>query len=188
MSVKRFCLEINNIYFSTKDDCAYHALKYLANYHNIELINVISDRCSFEKCIKLCTKDEDKGRFIKLDSDKAEITLNRIKYSLLSNRVVVGGFQVPISVKSKSNVISGIIDYAWLTKYGHGVAFIGFDDDFMHQGYKGCFIFVNNWGTGWGNNGIGYLPYRFITNNKSRDFWCIGHQYDLTKIDSMCQH
>ena len=39
---------------------------------------------------------------------------------------------------------------------GHSVAVIGFD----YQ--KQVLMFINSWGTDWGNNGIGYLPYKYF--------------------------
>ena len=39
----------------------------------------------------------------------------------------------------------------------HGILLIGYDDS------KKCFKFINSWGTEWGDNGYGYLPYEYVT-------------------------
>jgi len=47
----------------------------------------------------------------------------------------------------------------------HSVFVVGFND------YNQEFIFLNSWGTSWGIQGSGYLPYYFITNNYFRNAW-----------------
>lgn len=51
---------------------------------------------------------------------------------------------------------------------GHAILIVGYDET------KKVFIFRNSWGKGWGDNGHGYLPYEFITDEGlSDDFWVI---------------
>lgn len=39
---------------------------------------------------------------------------------------------------------------------GHAIAIVGYDDN------RKVFKFKNSWGTGWGDNGYGYLPYSYV--------------------------
>ncbi len=41
---------------------------------------------------------------------------------------------------------------------GHAVCIVGYDDE------TNCIKFKNSWGTGWGDNGYGYLPYVCISS------------------------
>jgi hypothetical protein len=46
---------------------------------------------------------------------------------------------------------------------GHCIILIGFDDNTKY--YK----FINSWGSNWGDNGFGYLPYEYITSEYLSD-------------------
>lgn len=51
---------------------------------------------------------------------------------------------------------------------GHCVYIVGYDDTIQR------FICVNSWGKNWGDNGIFYMPYEYISNpNLCSDFWTI---------------
>jgi len=47
---------------------------------------------------------------------------------------------------------------------GHAICAVGYDDS------KQLVKFKNSWGTGWGQNGYGYLSYNYI-NNYMWDAW-----------------
>ena len=48
-------------------------------------------------------------------------------------------------------------DYPSQMNWLHGIYLIGWDDT------KKSFKFINSWGTQWGDNGYGYLPYDYVT-------------------------
>ena len=83
------------------NNCTYYALKNLIDHHNLELINYISGKSRFSNCIKTCIKPEDQDKFIKLDCENTRTILNRVKNSLLLDKIVLGGFMLPMSSKSK---------------------------------------------------------------------------------------
>ena len=88
---------------------------------------------------------------------------------------------MPVSIKSVNTTKSGMVDYAWLTKYSHAVTLVGFDDNYKRNGQEGCLIFKNSWGSEWGDNGYGYLPYSFVLHKKCYDMWTI-HSNKLTTL------
>lgn len=62
---------------------------------------------------------------------------------------------------------------------GHAVVAAGYDDNMVivntvtGDQTTGALIFVNSWGSSWGDNGCGYLPYEYVTNYIAVDFWSI---------------
>ena len=54
---------------------------------------------------------------------------------------------------------------------GHAVIACGYDDAKVIDGVPGAILIRNSWGTGWGMNGYGWLPYRYFTNRIATDIW-----------------
>ena len=99
------------------------------------------------------------------------INRNHIKQKILQDYPVLCGIKLFNSIYNDDVKKTGIIN-----KYdkndellgGHCIIIIGFDDTTKY--YK----FINSWGTSWGNNGFGFLPYEFINNNKlSNEFYIL---------------
>lgn len=56
---------------------------------------------------------------------------------------------------------------------GHAVMVCGYDDERVIGRSKGALLIRNSWGTRWGDGGYGWLPYDYILEYLSRDFWCL---------------
>ncbi len=56
---------------------------------------------------------------------------------------------------------------------GHAVVAIGYDDNRMIGNKKGALKIRNSWGTGWGQNGYGWLPYAYVELGLAVDFWSL---------------
>jgi len=63
---------------------------------------------------------------------------------------------------------------------GHAVAAVGYDDKMKitNAGSRkavttGALLIRNSWGTGWGEDGYGWLPYEYIMKGLAEDFWSI---------------
>lgn len=96
--------------------------------------------------------------------------LSTIKASISQGFPVVGGFDCPENLFSLGAAKTGIVLFPTSNEKiegGHAVLFVGYDD-----GYEGgCLEFMNSWGTGWGQDGFGYLPYAFVNRGLADDFW-----------------
>jgi C1A family cysteine protease len=58
---------------------------------------------------------------------------------------------------------------------GHAVVAVGYDDNYKIGEDKGAVLIRNSWGTKWGENGYGWLPYRYIELGLAVDFWSLVH-------------
>lgn len=59
---------------------------------------------------------------------------------------------------------------------GHAVVAIGYDDTKVIKGAKptkGAIRIRNSWGTAWGDDGYGWLPYEYVTAGIAQDFWVL---------------
>lgn len=59
---------------------------------------------------------------------------------------------------------------------GHAVLAVGYDDGRTIGESTGAIKIRNSWGTGWGEQGYGWLPYDYLTAGLASDFWTIFHQ------------
>jgi C1A family cysteine protease len=58
-------------------------------------------------------------------------------------------------------------------KGGHAVVAIGYDDARKIGADTGALKIRNSWGTGWGEDGYGWLPYSYVENGLAVDFWSL---------------
>jgi C1A family cysteine protease len=56
---------------------------------------------------------------------------------------------------------------------GHAVVAVGYDDNRKIGKDKGAIKIRNSWGTTWGQNGYGWLPYSYIEAGLAEDFWSL---------------
>jgi Protein of unknown function (DUF1570)/Papain family cysteine protease len=87
-----------------------------------------------------------------------------IKTALASGEPIGFGFIVYPSFESNAVSTSGMVpmpssnDYSQGPLGGHAIILVGYDDA------KQAFKFRNSWGTLWGLNGYGWMPYQYVLN------------------------
>jgi C1A family cysteine protease len=56
---------------------------------------------------------------------------------------------------------------------GHAVVAVGYDDGKKIGSATGALLIRNSWGLGWGADGYGWLPYKYVTAGLADDFWSL---------------
>ena len=56
---------------------------------------------------------------------------------------------------------------------GHAIIAVGYDDNRKIGNRKGALKIRNSWGTGWGDNGYGWLPYDYVLDGLAIDWWTV---------------
>ncbi|MHC4544842.1 MAG: C1 family peptidase [Planctomycetota bacterium] len=109
-----------------------------------------------------------------------ELLLKRIKCFLTAGLPSMFGFTVFSSIRQAWN--DGKIPYPCRKEKilgGHAIVAVGFDDKVeiknTNCGLKtqGALLIRNSWGTGWGEKGYGWLPYKYVLKGLAIDWWTL---------------
>jgi C1A family cysteine protease len=110
-----------------------------------------------------------------------EALLQRIKLWLSAGLPSIFGFTVYSSISQAGE--TGKIPFPTSgerVQGGHAITAVGYDDSMKikntNSGGKeiqGAFLIRNSWGTGWGDNGYGWLPYEYVLKGLAEDWWSL---------------
>lgn len=122
-------------------------------------------------------------QFYRLDPVKSTGTtvLESLKTHLAAGLPAMFGFTCYSSLYSDSGNAGSIPFPAKTEKTvgGHAVMAVGYDDNKTitnpsnKQKTKGAILIRNSWGTAWGEDGYGWLPYEYLLSGLADDFWCL---------------
>lgn len=106
--------------------------------------------------------------------------LKSIKKYLAAGVPSVFGFTVYQSIRHADN--DGKIPFPAFNEKilgGHAVAAVGYDDSMEITNNisgctsKGAILIRNSWGSEWGENGYGWLPYDYVLKGLALDWWSV---------------
>ena len=97
--------------------------------------------------------------------------LAQIKAILASGLPCIFALKAMEALKSADSDKKGRIPYLPETESdgesGHALVAVGYDDTFAIGDNQGALLVRNSWGSGWGNQGYGWLPYQYVLEQKS---------------------
>jgi hypothetical protein len=126
------------------------------------------------KCATDAAKAESTNYYLLDSTSGTSQTLINIKTALAGGLCVVFGSTVYESIFNVGS--DGMIPYPTSgdpVAGGHCMLWVGYDDA------KQCFLTLNSWGTGWGMNGFGWLPYKYVTAGLANDCWAIAAESEI---------
>ncbi len=109
-----------------------------------------------------------------------DILLFRIKTALAAGFPCAFGFTMYYSIEDLNP--SGYIPYPVKNdkvKGGHAVVAVGYDDYKVIENVdssrrsQGALLIRNSWGTDWGEGGYGWLPYDYVLEGLTNDWWSL---------------
>lgn len=107
--------------------------------------------------------------------------LSQIKTNLAAGLPSMFGFTVYSSISQASK--TGKIPFPTKGEKivgGHAIVAVGYDDSIKIKSTitgapetTGALMIRNSWGTGWGMDGYGWLPYEFVNKGLATDWWSL---------------
>jgi C1A family cysteine protease len=110
--------------------------------------------------------------FVRLDCNNTTgfETLEVVKNFLAAGFPVAFGFPLPTSLSTEGDIpYRPTLD---ATCGSQAVVAIGYDDGRLRTS-KGALLVRKSWGKAWGEDGCGWLPYRYVEQQLAVDFWTV---------------
>ena len=117
-------------------------------------------------------------KYFRLDTPGLPAThlLAQIKMTLVAGLPSMFGLTIYSSIYEEANYKKGYIPIPHSkdnVQGGHAVVAIGYDDSKIIGTSVGALLIRNSWGTNWGEQGYGWLPYDYILKGLTSDWWSL---------------
>jgi len=114
-------------------------------------------------------------RYIRLDGrdQSGHDILKNVRWFLAGGFSVVFGFPLCTAITDDGQI--GFPTVYDVIRGGHAILSVGYDDDRRVRSERGCLLVRSCWGRAWGENGYGWLPYRYVRERLTTDFWTVIH-------------
>ncbi len=112
-------------------------------------------------------------RYVRLDprGKSGQDVLETVLSFVAAGFPCVFGFPVFSSISSEPEIpYPTIFDHV---RGGQAVMALGYDDNLRFRSVRGALLVRNSWGPQWGDQGYGWLPYRYVREQLANDFWTI---------------
>jgi C1A family cysteine protease len=112
-------------------------------------------------------------RYVRLDdrSGHDRPTLDLLRSFLAAGFFLTLGFPVCTAVTDAAEIPFPTAADSILG--GQAVTAVGYDDKARIRSDKGALLVRNSWGSGWGDQGFGWLPYAYVRERIASDFWTL---------------
>jgi C1A family cysteine protease len=110
-------------------------------------------------------------RYLRVDAAMQSGTQNleNVKSLVAAGFGCALGFGVPSSLTTEPEIpFPSRFDSI---RTGHAVTVVGYDDDLRIRSSRGALLIRSSWGSKWGQDGYGWLPYRYVTDHLAADIW-----------------
>lgn len=108
-------------------------------------------------------------RYFRLDAPSGATTLTTVKAFLAAGFAVAFGFSVPSSISNDADICHR--PQLDAIRGGQAVLAVGYDNARRIASETGALLFRSSWGTQWGEQGYGWLPFSYVTSHTAADFW-----------------
>lgn len=113
------------------------------------------------------------ARYVRLDvaTQSGGQNLETVKSLLAGGFACALGFGVPSSLTNGPEIpFPSRFD---AIRTGQAVTAVGYDDDLRIRSARGALLIRSSWGAKWGEEGYGWLPYRYVTDHLAADVWTV---------------
>ena len=117
-------------------------------------------------------------QYFRLDTPGLPVSdlLAQIKMTLVAGLPSMFGLTIFSSIYENTNYRRGYIPVPKEkdnVQGGHAVVAVGYDDSKIIGTSVGALLIRNSWGTNWGEQGYGWLPYDYILKGLTSDWWSL---------------